>query len=68
MNNVVKKLANLIDVKSIVTLAFTICFAFLALKGIIGGEDFLTTFLIILTYYFSKKEDQTTTKNQTETQ
>ena len=30
MNKVVKKLANLIDVKSLVTLVFTVCFAFLA--------------------------------------
>jgi hypothetical protein len=35
---------------------------------VIGGEDFLTTFLIILTYYFSRKEEPLTTENTAETQ
>ena len=68
MNKVIKKLANLIDVKSLVTLVFTVCFAFLAFQGVIGGEDFLTTFLIILTYYFSRKEEPVTAEPTTETQ
>lgn len=60
MEKIVKKLANLIDVKSIITISFTICFVVMAIQGVIGGGDFLTTFLIILTYYFTKKEDQKT--------
>lgn len=53
-----EKLKNLIDVKSIVTIVFTIVFAVLALTGIINGEDFMTTFLIIITYYFTKSSGQ----------
>lgn len=56
-----EKLKNLIDVKSIVTIVFTIVFAVLALTGIINGEDFMTTFLIIITYYFTKSSSQNST-------
>jgi hypothetical protein len=59
-----KKLASLIDVKSIVTIGFTICFAVLALTGVINGDDFMTTFLIIITYYFTKKSDETVSENK----
>lgn len=55
MRRFLNKLANLIDVKSIVTITFTFCFAVLALTGVITGGDFITTFLIILTYYFTRK-------------
>ena len=56
-----EKLKNLIDVKSIVTIVFTIVFAVLALTGIINGEDYMTTFLIIITYYFTKSSGQNST-------
>ena len=52
-----EKLKNLIDVKSIVTIIFTLVFAALAITGVIGGEDFMTTFLIIITYYFTKSQN-----------
>lgn len=59
-----EKLASLIDVKSIITISFTICFAVLALSGVINGDDFMTTFLIIITYYFTKKTGEATTENK----
>ena len=52
-----EKLKNLIDVKSIVTIIFTLVFAALAITGVIGGADFMTTFLIIITYYFTKNQN-----------
>lgn len=64
MNKILNKLANLIDVKSIVTITFTICFAVLSLKGTVSPADFITMFLVIITYYFSKKEDQVKDTNQ----
>ena len=59
-----EKLASLIDVKSIVTIGFTICFMVLALSGIINGDDFMTTFLIIITYYFTKKNNETISEDK----
>lgn len=46
------RLAKLVDVKSIVTLACTGVFAALSVKGIIDGKDFLQVFLIIVGFYF----------------
>lgn len=55
------KLAKLIDVKSIVTLALTGVFSFLSITGVISGSEFLTIFTIIIGFYFgtqvSKKSE-----------
>ena len=58
MEKLLTKLAALVDVKSLVTLAFTLTFVVLAITGVITGQDFMTTFLVIMTYYFSKKSDE----------
>lgn len=47
-----EKLAKLIDVKSIVTLALTVVFGYLAVTGRISGSDFLTVFTVIIAFYF----------------
>lgn len=51
------KLANLIDVKSLTTLALMAAFVFLSVTGVIASEQFLQIFLVIITYYFTKKSD-----------
>lgn len=51
------KLANLIDVKSLTTLALMAAFVFLSITGVIAAEQFLQIFLVIITYYFTKKSD-----------
>lgn len=61
-----KKLAKLIDVKSIVTIVLTIVFATLALTERITGQDFLTVFSVVIAFYFGtqtqKQKDQTEAK------
>lgn len=57
-----KKLAKLIDVKSIVTIVLTIVFATLALTERITGQDFLTVFTVIISFYFGTQ----TQKGKTE--
>ena len=55
-----KRLAKLIDVKSIITIALTIVFAYLSVIGKIGAEQFLTIFTIVIGFYFgtqSKKKE-----------
>lgn len=52
MKKLLERIAKLIDVKSIVTLALTAVFAILALKSIISGEQFLTIFTVIISFYF----------------
>lgn len=52
MENLKKRAATLVSVKSIVTIVMTIIFAVLALRGDITGQDFLTIFLIVISFYF----------------
>ena len=52
MKKLLERIARLIDVKSLVTLALTAVFAILALKNIISGEQFLTIFTVIISFYF----------------
>lgn len=59
------KLAKLVDVKSIVTLALTIVFCVMALTKVVSGQEFLTIFTTVIAFYFGtqveKKAAQTTT-------
>ena len=59
MENIIKRLGNLLSVKSIVTLGLTIIFAVLALRGDISGKDFLTIFLTVITFYFGTQSQKT---------
>lgn len=52
MDNVMKRLANLLTVKSIVTVVLTAVFSVLALNGTISGTEFLTIFTVVVGFYF----------------
>lgn len=52
MENLKKRLANLLTVKSLVTLVLTAIFAVLALRETISGSDFLTIFTVVIGFYF----------------
>ena len=47
-----KRFANLLTVKSIVTVALTAVFSALALRGTISGTEFLTIFTVVIGFYF----------------
>ena len=47
-----EKFAKLIDVKSIVTIALTAVFAYLAAAGKVQVDQFLTVFTVIIAFYF----------------
>ena len=53
-----KNLIDLIKVKSIVTIALTIVFAILAVKGVVTGEQFLTIFTVIISFYFGTQHEK----------
>lgn len=60
MENLKKRLSNLLTVKSIVTVALTAVFSVLALRGTISGTEFLTIFTVVIGFYFGTqraKED-----------
>ena len=57
-----EKLAKLINVKSIVTILFSIVFAFLSITGKISSQEFLTVFSVIIAFYFGTQYEK---KNHT---
>ena len=58
-----KKLAKLIDVKSIVTFVPTGVFAYLSIKGTISGQDFLQVFLMVVSFYFGTQSGKKEAKD-----
>lgn len=52
MENIKKRLGNLLAVKSLVTITLTVIFAMLALRGDITGTEFLTIFTTVIAFYF----------------
>ena len=47
-----KKLAKLIDVKSIMSLAMTFVFCYLSLRQVLSPELFISIFSIVIGFYF----------------
>ncbi|MDE6996851.1 MAG: hypothetical protein K2P04_03100 [Oscillospiraceae bacterium] len=47
----IKRLGNLLCIKSLVTLTLTAVFAFMAVTGEIG-QDFMTIYAVIIAFYF----------------
>ena len=47
-----ERVANLLSVKSLVTVTLTGVFAYLSVTGVVEGKDFMTVFLIIIAFYF----------------
>ena len=52
MENIKKRLGNLLAVKSLVTITLTVVFAVLALRESISGSEFLTIFTTVIAFYF----------------
>ncbi|MBO5163250.1 MAG: hypothetical protein J6B75_02230 [Ruminococcus sp.] len=47
-----KQIAKLIDVKSLITLTLTAVFAVLSVRGKLSPEQFLTVFTTVIAFYF----------------
>ena len=56
--NIFKRLAALLSVKSIVTVVLTAVFAYLSIVGTISGTDFLTIFLMVVSFYFGTQSQK----------
>ena len=60
MNEIQRRLAGLLAVKSIVTILLTVTFVCLSLCGSVSGRDFITVFSVVIAFYFgtqSRKGD-----------
>ena len=52
-----KRLANLLSVKSLVTLVLTVVFAYLAVTGQIA-QDFMTVYAVVIAFYFGTQSQK----------
>ena len=52
-----KRIANLMSVKSLVTLVLTIVFAYMAVTGKIS-QDFMTIYAVIIAFYFGTQSQK----------
>lgn len=55
-----ERLAKLVDVKSILTLAFAGVFSYLAITGRVSSQEFLTIFTVIISFYFGTQASKKT--------
>ena len=58
MENIKKRVANLLSVKSLVTLTLTAVFANMAVVGKIS-QDFMTIYAVIIAFYFGTQSQKT---------
>lgn len=56
MEIIQKRLDKLLSVKSIITLVLTAVFAYLAVIGKVGADQFLTVFSMIVVFYFDNQK------------
>lgn len=54
---IIKRMGNLLSVKSLVTLTLTVVFAVQALRGTIS-QDFMTIYAVIIAFYFGTQSQK----------
>ena len=57
MELIKKRCANLLSVKSLVTLCLTVVFAYMAVTGQIS-QDFMTIYAVIIAFYFGTQSQK----------
>lgn len=57
MERLMKRLSNLVSVKSIVTIVLTAVFAYMAVVGKIS-QDFMTIYAVIIAFYFGTQSQK----------
>lgn len=58
METLKKNFANLLKVKTIVTLILTVVFGILAMRKDISSENFMTIFSVIIAFYFATQSEK----------
>lgn len=53
-----KRLANLLCVKSIVTIVLTGVFAYMTVTGHVTADQFLTVFIVVIGFYFGTQAEK----------
>ena len=58
MNKLLENLAQLVKVKTIVTLAVTVIFGILALKGVITPDNVMVIVSMVVSFYFGTQHEK----------
>lgn len=58
MELIKKRCANLLSVKSLVTLILTAVFAYLTCSGGVSADQFLTVFTVVISFYFGTQAEK----------
>lgn len=58
MEQLTKRLSNLLTVKSIVTIVLTAVFAYLTCTGGVTADQFLTVFTVVIAFYFGTQAEK----------
>ena len=58
MDQLYKRLGNLLTIKSIVTLVLTVVFAYLTCSGGVTADQFLTVFTVVVAFYFGTQAEK----------
>lgn len=61
MQEFLRKVAKLIDVKSIISIATTFVFCYLALSKYLSAEVFISVYSIVIGFYFGTQYEKTKT-------
>ena len=64
MEQLYKRLSNLLTIKSLVTLTLTGVFSYLTCSGHVSADQFLTVFTVVVAFYFGTQAEKNTTKQQ----
>lgn len=67
MERIQERLANLLSVKSLVTVTLTVIFAGLSVRGSVSSEQFLTVFTVVISFYFGTQTQRKRTPAGDET-
>lgn len=60
MEQLYKRLGNLLTIKSMVTLILTAVFAWLTCSGGVSADQFLTVFTVVIAFYFGTQAEKHT--------
>lgn len=61
-----KRLANLLCVKSIVTVTLTAVFAYMTVIGGVSADQFLTVFTVVIAFYFGVQAEKKAQQDEAE--
>ena len=58
LEQIYRRLGNLLTIKSLVTLLLTAVFAYLTCTGNVSADQFLTVFTVVIAFYFGTQAEK----------